>query len=89
MLREQQVDADRVLEALEAALADDGELLNTEERKEIDLTAEKLSALTKSSDLRAIKDAIEEVDKVAAIFVARRMDGNIKKALAGHNVNEF
>ena len=89
MLREQQVDADRVLEALEAALADDGELLNTEERKEIDLTAEKLSALTKSSDLRAIKDAIAEVDKVAAIFVARRMDGNIKKALAGHNVNEF
>ena len=89
MLREQQVDADRVLEALEAALADDGEILNTEERKEIDLIAEKLSALSKSSDLRAIKDAIAEVDKVAATFVARRMDGNIKKALAGHNVNEF
>lgn len=89
MLREQQVEADRVLEALEAALADDGELLNTKERKEIDLIAEKLSALSKSSDLRAIKDAIAEVDKVAATFVARRMDGNIKKALAGHNVNEF
>ena len=89
MLREQQVEADRVLEALEAALADDGELLNAEERKEIDLTAEKLSALSKSSDLRAIKDAIAELDKVAAVFVARRMDGNIKKALAGHNVNEF
>ena len=89
MLREQQVEADRVLEALEAALADDGALLNADERKEIDLTAEKLSALSKSSDLRAIKDAIAEVDKVAAIFVARRMDGNIKKALAGHNVNEF
>ena len=89
MLREQQVEADRVLEALEAALADDGELLNAEERKEIDITAEKLSALSKSSDLRAIKDAIAEVDKVAAVFVARRMDGNIKKALAGHNVNEF
>ena len=89
MLREQQVEADRVLEALEAALADDGELLNAEERKEIDLTAEKLSSLSKSSDLRAIKDAIAEVDKVAAVFVARRMDGNIKKALAGHNVNEF
>ena len=89
MLREQQVEADRVLEALEAALADDGELLNTEERQEIDLTAENLSALSKSTDLRAIKDAIAEVDKVAAVFVARRMDGNIKKALAGHNVNEF
>ena len=89
MLREQQVEADRVLEALEAALADDGELLNAEERKEIDLTAEKLSELCKGSDLRAIKDTIAELDKVAAVFVARRMDGNIKKALAGHNVNEF
>ena len=63
--------------------------MNTDERKDIDLTAEKLAGLSKSSDLRAIKDAIAEVDKVAAIFVARRMDGNIKKALAGHNVNEF
>ncbi|MBE9533066.1 MAG: Fe-S protein assembly chaperone HscA, partial [Proteobacteria bacterium] len=89
MLREQQVEADRVLEALEAALADDGDLLNADERKEVDLAAAKLSELSKSTELRAIKDAIAELDKVAATFVARRMDGNIKKALAGHNVNEF
>ena len=89
MLREQQVEAERVLEALEAALADDGDLLDADERSEVDLAAEKLSALSKSTELRAIKDAIAEVDKVAATFVARRMDGNIKKALAGHNVNEF
>lgn len=89
MLREQQVEADRVLEALEAALADDGDLLNTDERKELDLAAEKLSSISKNADMRVIKDAIAEVDKVAATFVARRMDGNIKKALAGHNVNEF
>lgn len=89
MLREQQVEADRVLEALEAALADDSGLLNADERKELDLAAAKLSKLSKSTELRAIKDAIAELDKVAATFVARRMDGNIKKALAGHNVNEF
>ena len=89
MLREQQVEAERVLEALDAALADDGDLLNAEERKELDLAASKLSELTNSNELRAIKDAIAELDKVATEFVARRMDGNIKKALAGHNVNEF
>jgi len=89
MLREQQVEAERVLEALAAALADDGHLLNTEERKVVDDAAEKLTALCKGNELRAIKDAISEVDKAAAEFVARRMDGNIKKALAGHNVNEF
>ena len=89
MLREQQVEAERVLEALEAALADDGHLLNADERKVVDNKADKLSQLCKGDDLRAIKDAIVEVDKSAAEFVARRMDGNIKKALAGHNVNEF
>ena len=89
MLREKQVEAERVLEALEAALADDGHLLNEQERKVVDVAAVKLAGLCKGNELRAIKDAIAEVDKAAAEFVARRMDGNIKKALAGHNVNEF
>jgi len=89
MLREQQVEAERVLEALEAALVEDGELLNTEERKQIDQAAAALNNLSKGKDLRAIKEGITELDKVATEFVARRMDGSIKKALAGHNVNEF
>ncbi len=89
MLREQQVEAERVLEALQAALADDGDLLNSEERKPIDLAAQKLLELSKGNELRAIKDAIAELDNAATEFVARRMDGNIKKALAGHNVDEF
>lgn len=89
MLREQQVEAERVLEALEAALADDGDILSIEERQPIDIAANKLSQLAKGEDLRAIKDAIAELDKVATEFVARRMDGSIRKALAGHNVNEF
>ena len=89
MLREQQVEAERVLEALEAALADDGDLLNQDERKKIDTAADKLLGFSKGKDLRAIKDAMTELDKTATEFVARRMDGNIKKALAGHNVNEF
>ena len=89
MLREQQVEAERVLEALQAALADDGDLLNSEERKPIDLAAQKLLELSKGNELRAIKDAIAELDNAATEFVGRRMDGNIKKALAGHNVNEF
>ncbi len=89
MLREKQVEAERVLEALDAALADDGHLLNAEERKVVDDAANKLKVLCNGNELRAIKDAIAEVDKAAAEFVARRMDGNIKKALAGHNVNEF
>ena len=89
MLREQQVEAERVLEALEAAFEDDGQLLIDDERKAIDLVADKLAELSKGDDLRTIKEGIAELDKAATEFVARRMDGNIKKALAGHNVNEF
>lgn len=89
MLREQQVEAERVLEALEAALADDGDLLNTAERQQIDMAANTLKELSQGTELRAIKEGIAELDKVATEFVARRMDGSIKKALAGHNVNEF
>ena len=89
MLREQQVEAERVLEALAAALADDGDLLSASEREAIDTVAGQLIELIKSDDVRAIKEGISALDQAATEFVARRMDGNIKKALAGHNVDEF
>jgi molecular chaperone HscA len=88
-LREQQVEADRVLEALDAALADDGHLLNSEERAPIDEAAEQLKAKRDGKDPRAIKQALDDLDKAAAVFVSRRMDTNIQKALSGHSVDEF
>ena len=89
MLHEQQVEAKRVLEALAAALEDDGDMLSAEERQSIDAAAEKLIEVNTGNDDRAIKNAMQELDKVAEIFVSRRMDSNIRKAMAGHNVDEF
>lgn len=88
-LREQQVEADRVLEALVAALADDGQLLNSDERAPIDKAAEELKARRDGNDPRAIKQALDDLDKAAEVFVSRRMDTNIQKALSGHSVDEF
>ena len=88
-LLEQQVEADRVLEALAVALVADRELLSEEERAVIDKAAANLQASRDGTDPRAIKTAMEELDKAAASFVARRMDTSIKKALAGHRVDEF
>jgi molecular chaperone HscA len=89
-LREQQVDADRVLEALEAALAEDGErLLDAQERKRIDVAAVALRQAGKGADYQAIKQAIEGVEKASSDYVARRMNDNIRKAMAGHRVDEF
>ena len=89
MLHEQQVEANRVIEALAAALEDDGSMLSDEERQIIDTAAENLVAVITGTDNRAIKNAMQELDKVAEVFVSRRMDSNIRKAMAGHNVDEF
>ncbi len=89
MLHEQQVEANRVIEALASALEDDGNILSADERKAIDLAAKKLIEVVTGTDERAIKNAMQALDKVAEVFVSRRMDSNIKKAMAGHNVDEF
>ncbi|MDH3947845.1 MAG: Fe-S protein assembly chaperone HscA [Gammaproteobacteria bacterium] len=88
-LLEQQVEADRVLEALAVALVQDHELLSEEERQQIEKAATNLHAKRDGRDHLAIKAAISELDKTASEFVARRMDSSIKKALAGHTVAEI
>ncbi len=89
MLHEQQVEADRVIEALSGALEDDGHLLSQAEREQIESASQALVQARQSSDPEMIKQAIKDMDKAAAEFVARRMDTNIRKAMAGHNVDEF
>ena len=89
-LREQQVEADRVLEALHAALAEDGEVfLGTDERELIEDAARQLAAARQGDDPRAIKQAMEQLEQASADYVARRMNANIRKAMAGHKVEDF
>jgi molecular chaperone HscA len=89
-LREQQVEADRVLEALQAALREDGDkFLSSEERTAIDQAADKLARLRNGDDHRAIRKAIEKLESVSTVYVDRRMNANIQKAMAGHAVDEF
>ncbi|WP_429159928.1 Fe-S protein assembly chaperone HscA [Aeromonas media] len=89
MLAEQQVEADRVVESLNAALAADGEaLLNAAERAEIDTAITHLLAMRATGTTNQIKDAIEAADAVSGEFAARRMDASIRKVLTGQNVNK-
>jgi molecular chaperone HscA len=90
MLKEQQVEAARVQEALQAALSTDGQTLLSED--EITAIQEALSGLAESAkaqDIEAIKQAIETVDKASQLFAERRMDHSIKKAFAGHSVDSI
>ena len=89
-LREEQVEADRVLEALHAALAVDGDrLLDAAEREVIEAAARELTGARAGTDYRAIKAAIGTVEQASSDYVARRMNASIRKAMAGHRVDEF
>jgi molecular chaperone HscA len=89
-LREEQVEADRVLEALRAALATDGEaLLGAAEREVIEEAAQILETARAGDDYRAIKAAITALEAASSAYVERRMNTSISKAMAGHAVDEF
>lgn len=90
MLKEQQVDADRVLEALVAALAQNGtKLLTATELSTLQDAMAALANTAKGDDTQAIKDAIEVVDKASQDFASRRMDESIQQALAGQSVDDI
>jgi len=89
-LREQQVEADRVLEALDAAIRSDGrELLSNSERVRIEAGIGKLRAVRQGVDAASIKQAIAELDEATRDFAMRRMDAGVRAVLAGHRVDEF
>ncbi|WP_339522664.1 Fe-S protein assembly chaperone HscA [Pseudomonas sp. EA_35y_Pfl2_R111] len=90
VLREQQVDARRLLEAVEAALLADGErLLDADERLAIDAQIELLRELMAGSDGLAIEQQTKRLTQVTDAFAARRLDATVKAALAGRSLDEI
>ena len=89
-LREQQVDARRLLEAVEAALLADGErLLSADERLAIDAEVVALQVLLESDDGLAIDRQTKRLTQITDAFAARRLDSTVKAALAGRRLNEI
>ena len=90
VLREQQVDAQRLIEAVQAALDVDGDrLLDAEERMVIELQMQDLAQLLKGTDGYAIEQQTKRLSQVTDAFAARRMDLTVKAALSGRNLNEI
>jgi molecular chaperone HscA len=89
-LREQQVEADRVINALRAALSKDGKhLLKHQEFLDINLELNKLLKVKQGNDAEAIKTSIEQLDDLTQEFAARRMDASIRQAMKGKSVVDF
>ena len=85
-LREQQVEGERMLEAVNAALLADDDLLSNDERTAISAGLALLQSTIAGSDHRAIKTALEQINHATESFAGRRMDRSVKQALAGKNI---
>ena len=88
-IREWRVEGDRILTSLESAFSVDGELLKATERAAIEQRMAGLKKAMEGDDYLAIKAWIESVDGATKAFAELRMDKHIKKAMAGHRVEEF
>ncbi|WP_456447407.1 Fe-S protein assembly chaperone HscA [Thiolapillus sp.] len=89
-LAEARVEGMRVVEALQAALASDGDrLLSDDERGPIDAALAELAAAIDADDAEAIERQAKHVEEVCEFYVERRMNAGIQEAMAGHNINEF
>ena len=89
MLKEQQVEAARVIESIQAALSTDSHLLSAQDINDIDVTIKALAQVSQGRDVGAIEAAIDKLDHSTAIFAERRMDSSINKALAGQSVEKL
>jgi molecular chaperone HscA len=89
-LREQQVEAERVIEALTQALEQDGEnLLSDLERAGLEAGLKQLQSTHNGQNQADIKRDIDALSELSEVFAARRMNAAVQKALAGRNLDEF
>lgn len=88
-LREQRVEASRIIESTNSALETDADLLSSAERAAIDASIEDLRRKAAGSDSGEIKKAIEALAAATGEFAARRMDRSIRNALAGQTLDEI
>ena len=88
-LREETVEAERILIATDSALKADGDLLNAKERSAIDKEIELLRATIAERDAEKIKAQNAALVAATSEFAARRMDRSIRQALAGQTLNNI
>ncbi|MDR3352113.1 MAG: Fe-S protein assembly chaperone HscA [Zoogloeaceae bacterium] len=88
-LKEAQVEAQRLIEATEAALREDVRLLAAEEIARIETAIARLQTLILGDNRREITLAMDDLAYETQEFARRRMDQGIQRALAGKRVEEL
>jgi molecular chaperone HscA len=89
-LVEARVDGDRMLLATQSALNADGQLLNAQDRANIDALMLALRhTVDTATEAQAVEDATEALAKATEAFAAERMNHSIQKALSGQNIQSL
>ncbi|MDP1927776.1 MAG: Fe-S protein assembly chaperone HscA [Thiobacillus sp.] len=88
-LNEQVVDANGLIAATHAAMREDSALLNAAEAAAIEASIAALEKLLTQTDHLAIKRGIEALNAVTTDFAQRRMDQNVRRAMAGQKLDTF
>ncbi|ABR89750.1 molecular chaperone HscA (Hsc66) [Janthinobacterium sp. Marseille] len=88
-LREEQVEAERIVLATQSALDADGALLTDDERNAVTSLLAAVQQSSKGDDHHAIKAAVEALAQGTEEFAARRMDRSVRTALSGKKLDEI
>ena len=88
-LGEARVEAEALLDGLQAAMMADGDLLSANETDALQADMKNLETVMVTNQPEDIRDATEVLGKASEIFAARRMDRSIQKALQGVSLLEL
>ena len=86
-VKEAQVEAQRMIEAVQSALKSDAGLLDEAQRTNIESLITQLQAAALGEDRSAINAAINALDAGTRDFAAHRMNESIRRAFAGQQVD--
>lgn len=87
--REQETEANQLCDAVQQALAQDGELLDLVQRAHIEEQMAALRAAQQSGGQQLIKRAITALNEATVSFAQARMDKSVTRALAGKNISDL
>ena len=88
-LKEEQVEAERIILATESALIADADLLSKQEYAEITILIAEVRTKIQREDHLAIKTAVDALARGTEDFAARRMDRNVHNALTGKTLDQL
>ncbi len=86
-IKEAQLEATQLLDAIANALAVDGNLLSPGEADKLATSIGELEAIIEDGSSAQIHAATEELNQVSSDFAAKRMDLHIANALRGESID--